>query len=117
MIFHYRIFIVILDKTGPKRGPKITLFVMRCGKTTKLRPNRCLCRCKDVSVDPKTRKTMPLSGFWMPFWTRLAPKGVPKSDFLASNLEKIRKRHPKNDARKNIKCRLIFDAKMGGPDG
>jgi hypothetical protein len=28
----------------------------------------------------------------------------------------MRKRAPKNDPRKNMKFRFIFDAKMGGPD-
>ena len=63
------------------------------------------------------RICVPLGGFWMPFWTQLAPKGIPKAHFLAQNLEKLRKYIPKNDARKNMKFRRFFDAKMGSPDG
>ena len=69
----------------------------------------------------------PILIFSSAFWRHLAdlgrhfgpswlPKGSQNHSFLAWNLKKMRKRAPKNDARKNMKFRLIFDAKMGGPD-
>ena len=49
-----------------------------------------------------------------PSWV---PKRVPKSHFWRKVRPKIEKMTPENDARKNIKFKLIFEPKMGGPDG